>query len=61
MPMLAQLLTFHKVDWTQRNKSILIKLHTAVHGDTIDSRLLSVFLVTFTTAIVALKNHDSNR
>jgi hypothetical protein len=32
-----------------------------VHGDTIDSQLLLVFLVTFATAIVALKNHDSKR
>jgi len=32
-----------------------------VHGDTIDSQLLSVFLVTFNTAITALKNNDSNR
>ena len=29
-----------------------------VHGDTIDSYLLLVFLVTFTTAIAALKNND---
>jgi hypothetical protein len=34
---------------------------SSVHGDTIDSRLLSLFLVTFTTTIAALKKHDSNR
>jgi hypothetical protein len=34
---------------------------SAVHGDTIDSWLLSGFLVTFTTAIAPLKNDDSNR
>ena len=33
----------------------------SVHGDTIDSRLLSAFLLTFTTAIAALKYTDSNR
>ena len=34
---------------------------STVHGDTIDSRLLSFFSDTFTTAIAALQNHDSNR
>ena len=33
----------------------------SVHDDTIDSCLLSGFLVTFATAIADLKNDDSNR
>ena len=49
--------------WVNGDRSIRINLSESVpvHGDTIDSRLLSVFLVTFTTTIAALKNHDSNR